>query len=438
MNILLVYLPFCTPVSPPYSLTNLHAFLKNNSNANINVLDLNIKFHQYKFPEYQKYFQSTNWEDYEKTANEYHKLTKEVYAQNNAKVVKGDTPEYFDELKKQIEDQKPDVVAFSIVYSSQAFYAHALLKELSIPTVIGGPCVNEKIIALADHYFKNELEFLNFIEPKKHENLNFNFPLDFSLYTLNEYFTPETVIPIKTSTTCYYQQCTFCAHYAKVPYMEYPLDIIEKTIIKSKKKHFFLIDDMIPKKRLKQLAQIFKKYNAIWGCQLRPTKEFTNMEDLPGLTFVLWGFESGSQKTLDKIKKGTIVEDIPNVLKASHEKNVKNVLYTMFGFPGETEEDFMDTINFLKNNQQNIDLISPSTFGLHKGTPIWNNPEEFGITNIVEQPRTVLEPKVNYELKDGLTATETKKLLKKHRSTIDSINKYPKTMNFFREHMFFY
>ena len=440
MKILLVYLPFCTPVSPPYSLTNLHAFLSHNSKQEIKVLDLNIKFHQLKFKDAQQYFQLDKWGDYEKEASKYHKLSAKVYSENNSLIVKGEEPEYFDELLQEIKNEKPDIVAFSLVYSSQAFYAHTLLKKLNVTTVIGGPCVNKKLISLSDHHFQNELEFLNFIEKKKHSELVFDFPLDFSIYNLNEYFTPQTVIPIKTSTTCYYQQCTFCAHYAKVPYKEYPLNNIETTIVKSGKKHFFLIDDMIPLKRLLELGKIFRKYDAKWGCQLRPTKEFSSeaLKTLSssGLHFVLWGVESGCQKTLDAIKKGTNVTDIKEVLKNSHNAGIKNVVYTLFGFPGESKEDFIETVNFLEKNSNYIDLISVSTFGLHKGTKIFDNPQQFGITKINEEARTVLDPKITYSVK-GLSLEEVKKLKKKYSKVINKVNKFPKTINFFREHMFF-
>lgn len=429
MKILLVYLPFCTPVSPPYSLTNLHAFLSNNSNADVDVLDLNVKFHNLKFPEAKKYFQSVDWTDYEEFSSKYHALTKKVYTENNKKVVEGLEPEYFEELLSEIEMRKPDVVAFSIVYSSQAFYAHALLKKLDCVTVVGGPCVNDKL--QADYHFKNELEFLNFIEKKNHDEINFNFPLDFSIYNLDEYFVPQTVIPLKTSTTCYYQQCTFCAHYAKVPYKEYDLELIEKTITKSGKKHFFLIDDMIPVKRLLKLGEII---DGEWGCQLRPTKEFT-LEVLRklhhlGLRFVLWGVESGSQKILDKIKKGTIVKDVERVLFDSHTVGIKNVTYIMFGFPGESEKEFVETVEFLERNSENIDLVSVSTFGLHKGTPVYNNYKEYGISKIIENERTVLDPKIDY-IGGKL---DVKTLRKKYPL---NVNKYPKSVNFFREHMFF-
>ncbi|MBT3814266.1 hypothetical protein HOG07_02390, partial [Candidatus Woesearchaeota archaeon] len=100
-----------------------------------------------------------------------------------------------------------------------------------------------------------------------------------------------------------------------------------------------------------------------------------------------------------------------------------------------TKEEFMETINFLTDNQENIALVSTSTFGLQKGTPIFNNPSQFGVTEITETNRTVLEPKISYQTNSGLTQEEIKQLKKSHKNTLEKINKFPKEMNFFREHL---
>ena len=451
MKILLVYAPFCTPVSPPYSITNLFSFLKNNSHHEVKVLDLNLQFHWLKFPEQGKYFCLGKWDDYEKIANEYQQLTKKVYSENNRLVVEGKRPEFFAELLEKITSEKADLVAFSVVYSSQAFYVQALLKELkdlkNVITVIGGPAINGKLAA--NHVFKNEIEFLEFIEKRStkqksidHTRLKVDYPLDFSSYDGNNYFTPKAVIPLKTSTTCYWQRCTFCSHYAKVPYYQIPLEVIKKTIRLSGKKTFFLIDDMIPAKRLVELGELFGSLGVEWACQLRPTKEF-NEEVLKkcydgGLRMVIWGVESGNDRVLGLIDKGTNTRDVSLVLQRSHQAGIKNVTYIMFGFPGETPEEFMGTILFLQNNAEFIDLISPSIFGLQKGTIVYGNPEVFGITQIVEEERTVLEPKITYTssgMTSGMSIDHVKRLKKKVQPIFLSINKYPTAMNFFREHM---
>ena len=205
-NILLIYPPFCTPASPPYSLTNLYSFLKNNlgKEHNICVLDVNLEFHKLMFPVHEEYFngflKDYTKESYSRAASLFLKITKECYSMNNRSVVNGGEPELLKEMVELIKSKKPDIVGLSIVYSSQAFYAVSILKELKkagIKTIIGGPCVNEKLKENADLYLKNEVEFLEYITGKKydHKELKCNFVLDYSIYDLKGYFVPEIVLP---------------------------------------------------------------------------------------------------------------------------------------------------------------------------------------------------------------------------------------------------
>jgi radical SAM superfamily enzyme YgiQ (UPF0313 family) len=413
MKILFVYPPFCTPASPPYSITNLHSKIESE------VLDLNLEFHKLKFPIYKDYFQG-EIENYEQIAKEYQQVSGRTYAKNNRKVINNKKPELFDELLQIIKNKKADIIAFSVVYSSQTFYTHALLKELK-NTVVGGPAVNKKLLALTDKTLD--------IPEEEH-------PLDFSSY--KDYFTPKPVIPIKSSSTCFYKQCSFCTHHKNETYKEYDLNIIKQTIIKSKAKHFFFIDDMIPTNRLLKIAEMIKPLNVKWTCQLRPTKDLTydtlKILKESGLAFIMWGVESGNNRILKLINKGTNTRDIQTVLKDSHKAGIKNMTYILFGFPTETKDEFLDTIYFLKKNNKYIDLITTSIFGLQKGTNIYNNPKKYHIT-IQEEERTLLEPKITYKVSTGLTQKQVKELRKKYKNTIEQINKFPKSMNFFREHM---
>src|SRR3989339_897253 len=165
-NILLVYLPFCTPASPPYSLVNLYTLLKKSGVKNVSILDLNLEFHKLKFPQYHSYFKNPKqWDDYDSMSHEYHKLTEKTYAQNNKKVIQGEFPELFEELLDKISSKNPDIIIFSLVYSSQAFYAYSLLKELSgITKIIGGPAVNAKLSSVADLTLSNYSELLNYLQ----------------------------------------------------------------------------------------------------------------------------------------------------------------------------------------------------------------------------------------------------------------------------------
>ena len=430
MNLpLLIYPPFCTPASPPYSLTNLNAKLGNKCE----VLDLNVRFHNLKFKDYGIFFRQGNWDlkEYAQLSREYDYLSSECYSENNKQVRSGGKPELFDELLDEIISRKPKIVALSLVYSSQVFYAYALIKELlqhKIRCFVGGPAVTHQLAEIA------ETDFSEFMIQKWGI-------LDFSIYNPKDYFTPNLVIPLKTCNTCAYQQCAFCTHHQHLKYEEYDLELIKQPIIKSKARKVFFIDDMIPKKRLSQLAEIINPLNIKWMCQLRPTKEWDKdtlkkLHD-SGLRVILWGVESGSDRILKLMNKGTKVKEIVKVLHDSHEAGIKNVCYIMFGFPTETKPEFLETFSFLEENKENIDLLSLANFGLQKGAIIFDHPNKFGIDKIEVNERSLLEPKLIFTVKEGLSAEELAQLRKKYRHRLNKLNKLPKWMNFFREHSLF-
>lgn len=447
---ILIYPPFCTPASPPYSITNIFAFLRNNLPAEheVDVIDLNIEFHKLKLPGYQRYYkgikQKYDAKEYDDVTKEYRRITKHTYSENNRMIIDELEPQFFDELLQKIIEKGPDTVAFSIVYSSQVFYAYALikaLKELGIETIIGGPAVNNKLEEEADLKLDNELELLNHItgEEADHRSLNCRTVLDFRIYNLDDYFTPETVIPIRTTSSCYYRRCTFCTHHDNAQYIEYPLENIKESIVRSRAKHVFIVDDMIHKKRLLDIAAFLGPLDISWMCQLRPTSEFdrATLDRLKasGLKVIMWGVESASDRILKLMQKGTTRREIEKVLKDSHEAGIKNVVYIMFGFPTESEAEFIRTIDFLRQNKESIDLVSTSIFGLQKGTVIYKNPILFGIKKITEDKRTMLEPSITFDVSHGLTTQRATDLRGNYKKTLDSLSKFPRTMNFFREHM---
>ncbi|MBW3015251.1 radical SAM protein [Candidatus Woesearchaeota archaeon] len=440
MKLLLVYPPFCTPASPPYSITNIYGFLKNNCDCEIEVLDLNIKFHNLRFKEYGDYYRKGEFKDYDETTKRYREQTKEVYAISNALVVNDGKPELFDDMLKLVIDSGAYVVAFSVVYSSQVFYTYALakvLKKKGVKVIVGGPGVSEKLKEIAE-FLNNEVELLQYISPETDvENLDCDTLLDFRIWQ-EEYFIPKLVLPIRTTSSCYYGKCTFCTHHQHAHYLEFPLKNIVKSIELSAERYVFLIDDMISKKRLLEIAESFKGLGVKWMCQLKPAGfDIETLRKLKeaGLEMVIWGVESGSQRVLNMMRKGTVVGEISKVLNDSKKAGIKNVVYIMFGFPTETKSEFLKTIKFLEDNKNAIDLVSTSVFGLQKGTYIYDNLGEFGISEVIEKRRTLLAPKIEYKVEKGLSYEDAVGLRQKYKSTIVRINKYPKNMNFFREHM---
>ena len=75
------------------------------------------------------------------------------------------------------------------------------------------------------------------------------------------------------------------------------------------------------------------------------------------------------------------IKDAGPVLRAARISGVKVTLNVMVGFPSETFLDFIHTIIFLLKNRMWIRSVSNVTSTqLALGTPIWLNPEKFGVT----------------------------------------------------------
>ncbi|MBT5021245.1 radical SAM protein [Candidatus Woesearchaeota archaeon] len=448
MKLLLVYPPFCTPSILPYSISYLKSFVKDNLDVDVKCLDLNAKFHKLKF---KKYYSELNQTEIKKSIEKtgeilfkFNEESKPVYRGNNNKVVRGEEPELIKELIQLIIDEKPDLVGFSVVYNSQCFYATVFLNELrarGINCVVGGPSANEKMRS-ENICLKNEVELVEYIEKtfdvvKKYSgHCNCSTVNDYLDYSEDDYLCSESIIPLKTCSTCFYRQCAFCTHYKDEFYFEYELENIKKTIVNSGKKYFFLIDDMVSIPRIIQLAKIFKELKVIWSCQLKPTTDLIDV--LPqlyesGLRCVCWGVESGNQRVLDLMKKGTKINEVKDVLIASSKIGIKNIAFIMFGFPGETETEFKDTIKFLKDNSDNIDLVSTSIFGLQKGSKVYNNPEEYGIVKITEKPRTILDERISFTVDAGMTPQRVAAIKDNYSRTIQKLDKLPRIFNYFKE-----
>jgi radical SAM superfamily enzyme YgiQ (UPF0313 family) len=63
---------------------------------------------------------------------------------------------------------------------------------------------------------------------------------------------------------------------------------------------------------------------------------------------LLFGIESGSQATLDRLNKGTTVEGIVNECRISREEGLEPHITIMVGYPWETRKDALTTLELSK------------------------------------------------------------------------------------------
>lgn len=68
-----------------------------------------------------------------------------------------------------------------------------------------------------------------------------------------------------------------------------------------------------------------------------------------GVYTIIIGVESGVAKNLVTLKKGQTLEQIREAVRLTHEAGIRTFLTSIFGIPGETYEDGLETIRFVRS-----------------------------------------------------------------------------------------
>ncbi|HEY1200206.1 MAG TPA: radical SAM protein, partial [Niastella sp.] len=127
----------------------------------------------------------------------------------------------------------------------------------------------------------------------------------------------------------------------------------------------------------------------------------------------IWmGAESGSQKVLDAMDKGTTVEQIYQATTLLKKHGINPSFFIQFGYPGETREDIAKTIRMIK------DLL----------------PYEMGISVSYPLPGTVFYERVKNELKTKSNWTDSDELLLMFHNTYPP--RYYKKLHRYVHHVF--
>jgi len=93
-----------------------------------------------------------------------------------------------------------------------------------------------------------------------------------------------------------------------------------------------------------------------------------------GLKVLFIGFESGNQRVLDFLRKGTRVEENYRAVEICRKYGIKIWANYMIGIPTETEEEVMDTVRMIQAIKP--DHYSPAFFTPHPGSDLFKYCEE--------------------------------------------------------------
>jgi radical SAM superfamily enzyme YgiQ (UPF0313 family) len=174
--------------------------------------------------------------------------------------------------------------------------------------------------------------------------------------------------------------------------------------------HFSLVDSAVNRdlRRLEEICQalISSKLDLKFSALAIPRKGMNvviiEKMKVAGFQRLEYGIESGSNKVLKLMNKTFTVEDTETVISLTHKAGIVTVIYLITGFPGEGEEEFNQTLGFLKRNAQYIDLVkSVNPLYLMVGSNLYKNYRECGITLPLENPdfKWYIDENNNYQIR---------------------------------------
>lgn len=201
---------------------------------------------------------------------------------------------------------------------------------------------------------------------------------------------------------CYWKRCAFCdvsldyiSHYQEAE-VGVLVDHMERLVKETGQTGFHFVDEAAPPKALKALAlEILRRNLAVtlWG-NIRFEQAFTpdlcRLLAAAGVVAVTGGLEVANERVLGLMDKGVTVPQVARASAAFREAGIMVHAYLMYGFPSQTEQETIDSMELVRQ-LFSADLINSAfwhRFVLTRHAPIFSAPTRFGIT-VEETPGKV-------------------------------------------------
>lgn len=285
--------------------------------------------------------------------------------------------------------------------------------------------INLDIKTFKEVYFRNYKELLNVNEVDFNIMFEVLKKIKYKNYILNQ-------IPIEIGDSCYYGKCYFCDKgYKKGSFnnIEEIVKYIKRCKAELNIQKFKIIDDAFMPDKLIKFAKLVKGLNIKWTTNIRLDKIFTNINKIvdlkgSGCIKLFFGVESFSQKILNLMNKGIIIENIEKILKNFKALKISATISLLIDYPFETIEDLNITIKNTKKYLKYINNIELNKFVLTKNSFIYNNSDKFKIDIIDNKNYFVKYKEKNKENKDKRINDFVKFIIKKNKLSNDWQNNY--------------
>ena len=215
---------------------------------------------------------------------------------------------------------------------------------------------------------------------------------------------------------CYWGKCTFCdisLDYIKIyepVAAKIIVDRIEELSQQTGQNGFHFVDEAAPPALMREVAlEILRRKIAVtWWTNIRFEKSFTKdlciLLKASGCIAVSGGLEVASDRLLKLIEKGVTVEQVAQVTRNFTEAGVMVHAYLMYGYPTQTVQETIDSLEMVRQLFQ-IGILQSGfwhQFAMTAHSPVGMYPEKFNVVKETETIGTFANNDINFKDKTGI------------------------------------
>ena len=195
---------------------------------------------------------------------------------------------------------------------------------------------------------------------------------------------------------CYWKKCSFCdvsldyiSRYDPAPAKSI-VDRMEILISQTGETGFHFVDEAAPPLAMRDLAiELLRRgLQVTWWTNIRFEKTFT--EDLckllaaSGCIAVTGGLEVASDRLLNMMEKGVTIEQVARVCKGFRDTGILVHAYLMYGFPTQTEQETIDSLEIVRQlfEQNLLQSAFWHQFAMTVHSPVGINPEKYLVKRV--------------------------------------------------------
>ncbi len=276
-------------------------------------------------------------------------------------------------------------VGISLNYLSQALCAFSIAGYIrrnysKTKIIMGGglitswmrsPAWTNKFDGCIDHLIagSGEAGLAELLQTERKENS----PIpDYTVLSDLAYLSPGFILPYSCSFGCYWNKCAFCPEKAeKTPYLPVSQTQIRRDLANLVARHkpvlIHFLDNTLSIATMKTLIR--HPPGTSWYAFTRVSKQLTDPDFCmalrqSGCIMLKLGIESGSQDVLDKMHKGTKIEDISTTLKNLAQAGIGTYVYLLFGTPEEEYHQAKQTLVFTSAHAEYINFLNLAIFNM--------------------------------------------------------------------------